>query len=407
MIVSKPKEGRPHSHVSGAARDPAIRFAFTGNRSASNKTPREINRNLVFNLIRTRQPLSRADLARLSGLQRSTVSLIVEALLRERWIIEGSTGRLPRGRRPTFLHLNDQRAVIALDIHTSQTTVAVVDLGGTIVAQNVVDLPDDPGKAVNAIIREVKAVLASNGRSFDGIGISVPGRPEPDAGHPIFTPRIKWSVLSLQSRLQRATGLRVKMENVATACALSEVWFGDSDGVHDLVVVNVSDGIGAGIFVNGRILRGKGGMAGEFGHIKIEDDGPRCACGGTGCWESFASNRAALRYYLDLTGKAAPAAFESLLRMAQSGDASAINAIEKMSLSLGRGLSMIAAALAPTEIVVVGEITNAWTRFGPGIEAEMKRNSLPGTPTLRPSIEASTARLRSAVALVMNGDLHS
>ena len=68
---------------------------------------------------------------------------------------------------------------------------------------------------------------------------------------------------------------------------------------------------------------------------------------------------------------------------------------------------MIAAALAPTEIVVVGEITNAWTRFGPGIEAEMKRNSLPGTPTLRPSIEASTARLRSAVALVMNGDLHS
>jgi len=377
------------------------RFAFTGNRSASNKTPREINRNLVFNLIRTHQPLSRADLARLSGLQRSTVSLIVEILIRERWIFEGSTGRLPRGRRPTFLHLNEQRAVIALDIHTSQTTVAVVDLGGKIVAQNVVTLPDDPGKAVSAIIREVKKLLATNGRSFDGIGISVPGRPEPNPEHPIFTPRIKWSVLNLQTRLQRATGLRVKMENVANGCVLSEVWFGDSDGLHDLVVVNVSEGIGAGIFANGRILRGKDGMAGEFGHIQIEADGPPCACGGTGCWESFASNRAGLRYYQELSRKSAPD-FEALLRMAQGGDTVAISAIQKMSLYLGRGLRMIAAALAPTEIVVVGEITNAWFLFGPAIEAEMKHNALPGLPRLRPSVEASTARLRSAVALVMN-----
>jgi predicted NBD/HSP70 family sugar kinase len=384
------------------SRDPSTGFAFTGNRSASNKTPREINRNLVFNLIRTHQPLSRADLARMSGLQRSTVSLIVEILIRERWIFEGSTGRLPRGRRPTFLHLNDQRAVVALDIHTSQTTVAVVDLDGKIVAQNIVDIPEDPSKAVSTIVREVKKVLAGNSRSFDGIGISVPGRPEPNPEHPIFTPRIKWSVLDLQTKLQRATGLRVIMENVANGCVLSEVWFGDTDGVHDLVVVNVSEGIGAGIFVNGRIVRGKEGMAGEFGHIQIESDGPRCECGGTGCWEMFASNRAGLRYYNELSGKPALDSFDALLRLAQSGDATAVSAIEKMSFYLGRGLRMIAAALAPTEIVVVGEITNAWYLFGPAIEGEMNRSPLPGMPRLRPSIEASTARLRSAVAMVLN-----
>src|SRR6202789_1123885 len=111
------------------SRDSSTGFAFTGNRSASNKTPREINRNLVFNLVRTHQPLSRADLARVSGLQRSTVSLIVEQLIGDRWILEGSVGRLPRGRRPTFLELNQQRAVIALDIPPDQTTVAVTDLG--------------------------------------------------------------------------------------------------------------------------------------------------------------------------------------------------------------------------------------------------------------------------------------
>ena len=386
----------------GMSRNSSTRFAFTGNRSASNKTPREINRNLVFNLIRTHQPVSRADLARFFGLQRSTVSLIVEILIRERWIFEGSTGRLPRGRRPTFLHLNDQRAVVALDIHTSQTTVAVVDLDGKIVSQNVVALPDNPGRVVGTIIREVKKVIAGNGRSFDGIGISVPGRPEPNPEHPIFTPRIKWSVLSLQTRLQRATGLRVKMDNVANGCVLSEVWFGDSDGVHDLVVVNVSEGIGAGIFANGRILRGKDGMAGEFGHIQIESDGPPCACGGSGCWESYASNRAGLRYYQEMSGKPALPSFDELLRLALGGDAIAISSIEKMCLYLGRGLRMIAAALAPTEIVVVGEITNAWHLFGPKIEAEMKHNSLPGLPRLRPSMDANTARLRSAVALVLN-----
>src|SRR5215468_8011468 len=128
------------------------RLNFTNTQIASIQTARDINRGVVLNLIRRRQPISRADLARVSGLQRSTISLIVEDLIRERWVLEGSTGRLPRGRRPTFLELNHQRAVIALDIHPSQTTVAVTDLGGRIVAQNVVSMPDDPNKAITPIV---------------------------------------------------------------------------------------------------------------------------------------------------------------------------------------------------------------------------------------------------------------
>lgn len=383
-------------------REPLPRFTFTGRQSASNKVPREINRNLVFNLIRIHQPLSRADLARISGLQRSTISLITETLIREGWVSEGSTVSLPRGRSPTVLHLNNQRAVIALDIQPAQISVATVDLGGTIIAQNKVTLPEDPAKVIQTIVREVKRILELDGRSFDGIGISIPGRPEPSPENPAFTPRILWPILDLKKELQRTTGLRVKMDNVANACVLSEVWFGESDGIHDLVVVNVSEGIGTGIFVNGRILRGRDGMAGEFGHVQIESDGPLCPCGGSGCWESFASNRAALRYYQEITAKPGPPTFEALMRMAQNGNAFAVQALDKMSLSLGRGLRMIASALAPTEIVVVGEITNAWYLFGPKVEAEMKHNSIAAPPRLRPSVEANTARLRSAVALVMN-----
>jgi predicted NBD/HSP70 family sugar kinase len=384
----------------------ADRFTFTRRQSASNKTPREINRNLVFNLIRTRQQLSRADLARVSGLQRSTVSLIVEDLIRDKWIFEGSTGRLPRGRRPTFLELNHQRAVIALDIHPGQTTVAVTDLGGKIVAQNIVVLPDDPKDAIQPIVTAIKKLIAAHAdKSFDGIGICLPGRADPLLDKPIFAPNLKWPVASIKSRIQRATGLRVEMDNVANACALSEVWFGDSDGIHDLVVVNVSEGIGTGIFANGRLLRGANGMAGEFGHVQMDVQGPQCGCGSRGCWETIASNRAGLRYYQEISGAATPSGFAALLKIAQSGDANAIKALEKMASCLGRGLRMIASSLAPNEIIIVGDITNVWHIFGPLVEAEFRKNALSNVPKLRPSFEGNAARLRSAVALVMNGSL--
>jgi predicted NBD/HSP70 family sugar kinase len=383
----------------------AQRFTFTRRQSASNKTPREINRNLVFNLIRTRQLLSRADLARVSGLQRSTVSLIVEDLIRDRWILEGSTGRLPRGRRPTFLELNHQRAVIALDIHPLQTTVAVTDLGGKIVAQNVVILPEDPKNAVQQMITAIRKLIAAHeDKSFDGIGICLPGRADPQLEEAIFAPNLKWPIASIKSRIQKATGLHVEMDNVANACALSEVWFGDSDGLHDLVVVNVSEGIGTGIFANGRLLRGANGMAGEFGHVQMDMDGRECGCGSRGCWETIASNRAGLRYYEEIRGSAAPS-FGALLKMAQADDACSVKALEKMAQALGKGLRMIASALAPSEIVIVGDITNAWHRFGPLVEAELKKNALSGSPKLRPSFEGNSARLRSAVALVMNGSM--
>ncbi|WP_035348495.1 ROK family transcriptional regulator [Edaphobacter aggregans] len=386
---------------------PTHAFTFTRKQSASNKTPRQINRNLVFNLIRTRQPISRADLARVSGLQRSTISLIVEDLIRERWVLEGSTGRLPRGRRPTFLELNHQRAVIALDIHPSQTTVAVTDLGGRIVAQNIVALPDDPNKAITPIVAAIRKLIANHAdKAFDGVGISLPGRADPELRKPIFAPNLNWPVQSIKSRIHRATGLRVEIDNVANACALSEVWFGDSDGLQDIVVVNVSEGIGTGIFSNGRLLRGANGMAGEFGHVEMEHDGHPCGCGGRGCWETLASNRAGLRYYREISGNGAPPSFAALVKMAQADDKNATRALEKMSCYLGRGLRMIASALAPSEIVIVGDITSAWHLFGPKIEAELKQNAFSKAPKLRPSFEGNTARLRSAVALVMNQGLN-
>src|ERR1700684_4320221 len=111
------------------------RLDFTNTQVASSETARDINRGVILNLIRRRQPISRAELARISGLQRSTVSLITEQLIQERWVVYGPTGRLPRGRRPTFLRLNDQRAIIGVDIRPSQTTIALADVNGKFTSQ--------------------------------------------------------------------------------------------------------------------------------------------------------------------------------------------------------------------------------------------------------------------------------
>lgn len=386
---------------------PTARLLANNQESASNRIARQINRNLIFNQIRLRQPISRADLARASGLQRSTVSLIVEELLADRWIEEGSIGYIPRGRKPTFLHLNDKRVVLALDVHPAQISLAVVDIGGRVIAEDLLALPSDPGKVIASIVRHVRKLIAAHSElSFEGIGISLPGRFNPNLETSIFAPNIPWPLGQLKCRLENTTGLAAVADNVANACALSEVWFGYSEAGSDLVAVNVSEGIGAGILANGHLMRGEGGVAGEFGHIQIDPKGPLCGCGGKGCWETIASNRAGLRYYSQIAKRDRPSAeslsFAAFLQLVRNGDRHAAKALDRMCQALGRGMHMIALAVAPGEIVIVGDITTLWDIAGPRIEAEMRRYPLVLAPKLRPALEGHKARLRSGVALVMS-----
>src|SRR5690349_7157986 len=129
---------------------------------ASSEVVRDINRRLVLNLIRTRHPISRADLARLSGLQRSTVSLIVEQLIDEHWVLEGPTGRPPRGRRPTFLRLNDERVIIAVDVRPSQTTVALADANGKFLSHEMMHTSTDPKVTLAAMVDSIGRLIRSS-----------------------------------------------------------------------------------------------------------------------------------------------------------------------------------------------------------------------------------------------------
>lgn len=379
------------------------RLNFTNTQIASIQTAREINRGVVLNLIRRRQPISRADLARVSGLQRSTVSQIIEQLVRERWVVDGPVGRLPRGRRPTFLQLNDRRAIVVVDLRPATTTIAVADANGRFLCQQAITTPPDAEAAAAKLSEEIRRMISSHaGLLFEGIGISVPGRFDDKQQRVVFAPNLKWREFDLRGPLEKATGLKVELENAANACVLAEVWFGQAEQTRDLVVVTVSEGVGVGIFSNGHLVRGLNGMAGEFGHVPLDPNGPQCGCGSRGCWEVYASNWAALRYYRE-AGGADCSVFKDLLSLAKSGDTLALNALNRMAKAIGHGLRMIVAGLSPEEIVFVGDFTRLWDRVGPGIEADVAGATLVGkSPRVRPAeAEPSMARLRGTVALVL------
>jgi hypothetical protein len=176
---------------------------------ASSETARVINRDIVLELIRASQPLSRADLARRSGLGRSTISQIVEQLIDENWVREGAMGSLPRGRRPTLVGLNGDLVAIAVDIHPRQASVALVDLNGRLLSRWPVPITSDPAPSIRLIIDCMQRIRrTATRRSTEGIGISLPGRVNPTTQRLIFAPNLKWPDFEVNSEGRGQHGSR-------------------------------------------------------------------------------------------------------------------------------------------------------------------------------------------------------
>jgi len=378
---------------------------LTNFRLATSETARDINRRIALNIIRRHQPMSRADLARRSGLQRSTVSAIIDQLIGEGWVTEGASVISARGRRPRFLHLNVERAgIIAVDLRPGATRVGLAGLDARFIIQTDWPTPARPEEFARKLTRTVATFRdAHREMTYEGVGISVPGRVD-ESGTLLFAPNLKWPRINLRQLLEATLDLPVVFENAANACALAELWFGrHPDDVKHLVAVTVSEGIGVGLMLNGQLFHGTDLLAGEFGHVTLDEAGPVCSCGKRGCWEQFASNSAALAYYRSKTGRPHPdLTFEDLIGLADGGDARAAETIDRMARYLGIGLAPIVTGLAPQVLVVVGAITGAWSRVGPVIEEVVRARSMPLVRTrVVPTDLATQPRLRGAVTLVV------
>jgi predicted NBD/HSP70 family sugar kinase len=380
-------------------------------------TSRQINRQILLNLVRTSQPVSRADLARLMGTRRGAISLIVNDLIADAVLFEGAKGETARGRKPKFLYIDSRkRCVIAVDVRPTRTFLMVTDLlTEPVVGVSSFPTPADAGrfvKALGARIRRILEVHKELGRC-EGIGIGVPGMLDAAGTGISLAPRLGWRDVPLRDLLAKETGLPVHIENSGRACAIAQIWdVGRESGrSNDFVFLSVSDGLGFGFVVNGEIVRGRHNVAGEFGHTPLNIDGPPCACGASGCWEAYVSNLATLsRYFgreisprLPIPAEIASFTVEDLVARARGGDAKAMAALQATARYLGLGLASVVNAVDPARIFISGEIIAAWDLLETTVRQALATRVLAPAAS---SIEITAVplpdhpRLRGAAALV-------
>lgn len=388
-------------------------------RVATRTTSRDINRHIALNLIREHQPISRADLARRMNLTRGVVSVLVQELIAQQLIYEGATGEAARGRKPTFLHIRSHdRLVIAVDVRFSETYLMLCDFAGRQLAlenyDTVFSIPD----FIKDLARRIKKMLKTQGSEADceGVGLVVPGMVDQRTGKVLNAPALGWKDVDIKTKLAAATGLPVHIENSGRACALAQLWIERSEAVtgHTFVYISVSDGVGTGIVVNGELLRGRDHIAGEFGHVAINLEGPRCMCGATGCWEVYTSNLATLsRYFGWNLSKRSTKGLKNaerssftildLIARARSGDEKARSAIEASARFLGLGIGTIVNSINPDGIYLAGEITTAWDLIEDIVRSAMAERILTDAAARTPLKVTSThdhSRLRGAAALI-------
>jgi len=385
---------------------------------ATRTTARDINRRIALNVIRERQPISRADLARHMKMTRGVVSVLAQELITQGLIYEGATGEAARGRKPTFLHVRTKdRLAIAVDVRFSKTYLMLCDFSGRQLGIEIYDTVFSIPEFVKDLGVRIRKMLKGQGADAvcEGIGVVVPGMVDQRTGRILNAPALGWRGVDIRPKLAAATGLPVHVENSGRACALAQLWLEKAETAgHSFVYVSVSDGVGTGIVMNGELMRGRDHIAGEFGHMPIDLKGPRCMCGANGCWEAYTSNLATVsRYFGWNLSKLSPKHLKELekksftildlITRARSGDAKALAAIQASGLFLGVGLGAIINIINPDGIYLAGEIMNVWDLIEDTVRSAIAERTLTDaaarTP-LRITPAQEYPRLRGAAALI-------
>jgi predicted NBD/HSP70 family sugar kinase len=345
---------------------------------------RNINQTLLLHLIREKQPISRAEIAKISGLRPGTVSSIVNRLMRKGVIYEGAEGPSSGGRKPTYLYINGENAyVLAIDIGVRDTVYAVSDFNGRILKQKAIITEGKAQDFLQRLAAEIDKTIEKNYPrvKFDAVGVSVPGLINRDTGEVTVSPNLEWNNTPVKAILEEKLNLPVFVENDANAAAFSELWYGPLDEikVKTLLYILVVDSLGTGLIINGELHVGSQIGLGGFGHMCLEPNGEVCSCGRKGCWETLASESATIaRYHRLMNNKngSTITSITDLIAKANRGDEKAIAAIRATAEYLGEGIASLAHGLSPEIIVIGGDISAAWSLIEPIIKGKVKSRYL-------------------------------
>lgn len=329
---------------------------------------RKLNTSLILNTLRLNSPISRAELAKNTGLNRSTVSSIVAELIEGQLIQETELQKDRVGRPGMSLEINpDGGAVIGVEIGVNFIQVLLTDFVAQTLWQARVNMahPIDQEE----FLTQVEALIAQ-GAQFAlerrvrvlGIGLGVPGLVNISSGELVYAPNLKWHNIPFRQRWHDRFRLPVFVENEANAAAMGEYYFGVAQQIPDFIFLSLGVGLGGGIMLEGKLFRGSGGFAGEIGHMQIDPAGELCACGRRGCWETKVSPTAVIEKYLSKSPASENLSgfdtdkFWNIVEEAEHGNQLALNILTELGRDLGTGASNLVNIFNPSLIVLGGAL---------------------------------------------------
>lgn len=381
------------------------------NRSALRKSDlRDANQRLLLNIIRQNLGSSRADIARVTGFSPSSVTFVVNRMIRDGLLSETPNESHARvGRRPLILRLRPESLNVAgVEITRSEARVVIADLNGNFLKQRAIPWQPDHQVFLTRVREAIRSLAGgiSVGRLL-GVGVSVTGTIDRATGLVLAAENLGWFGVDAGQILSEGLQTPMYFENDAKLCALAERWFCEP-GVKPLdnfVFVTTHQGLGTGVVIEGRLLHGASGAASEFGHTSLFPEGRRCVCGGVGCWEEYASQRALERLYAERSGAACPEprlCAEEIIQLARSRDSIALDVLRETATYLGMGFVNLNAAFDPEAIIVGGYVASGWDLMEDWVwEAMRSRASHRYLAQLRiiPASQGRDSALKGALAL--------
>ncbi|THF72669.1 ROK family protein [Cohnella fermenti] len=331
---------------------------------------KRINTAIVLEAILKEQPLSRAKISEITGLNKATVSSLVQDLIDNQLVREIGTGVSSGGRKPVMLEFIATAGYsVGIDLGVNYLRGVLVDLRGTVVAERTAPLsavdPDDVFNVLRPFIQSLVSEAPPSPFGVVGIGVGVPGLVD-SSGSVLYAPNLGWREVPLKDALSRTFGIPVLIDNEANVGAIGERTFGSGRGVSNMVYVSVGIGIGTGIILQRTLYKGASGFSGELGHLSVDAHGKPCRCGNRGCWELYASEQALLDQARSL-GHSGD--LDELLAAADAGDEAVRGLLAGIGEYLGIGIANIVNIFNPDAIV----IGNRMSRAQPWIEQAMRR----------------------------------
>jgi len=341
-------------------------------KKATHQQTKQHNRDLVLQTIFANDSISRAEVARVTHLTRTTVSEVVNGLLTEGLVEEVGRGESIGGKTPILLSIvADSRYLIGLNLAQDKFIGAVVNLRGEI--KEIVEAPvhDDNGEnALKLVYQILDQLTRKKIKPIVGIGVGTPGLVNTREGVVVNAVNLEWQNLPLSQLLEKKYKLPVLVLNDSQASAIGEYVYGGGHAPDEnLIVVNVIRGIGAGILINGHLFQGDGGGAGEIGHIVVQENGDLCRCGKRGCLETVASARAVIQQMkMDF--------LEDVISSFQAGDPNANAVVEKAGHYLGASLANLIGTLNIRKIILTGDMTHFGEKWLNAVNASMQTGAL-------------------------------